>query len=247
MIITTNGIIIRERPVGENDKFVEILTEDKGIIEAKVRGGRKITSKNAAATQLLTYSKLCLNKLNSGYVVNSSQTLNVFFNIRFDVKKLALAAYLSDILRFSTPPEEPAKEPLRLFLNTLHFLDKGNRDTEQLKITFELRIMCELGLTPQLVGCHNCFKFSDEKMYFNLYDGRLCCKNCLDEYEAYRSMTLNETMLHTIRYICLSEFEKIFYFKISQDCQKKLSMITERYMKIQFGKAFASLDYYKKI
>lgn len=247
MLITTKGIIIRERPVKENDKYVEILTEDMGIIEALVRGGRKITSKNCAATQLLTFSKLCLNKTNSGYVLNSSETLNTFYNIRLDVKKLALAAYLSDILRFTTPPEEPAGEVLRLFLNTLHFLNVGSRDTEQMKIVFEMRIMCEIGLMPNLIACHSCYMPTDEVMYFNLYDGRLCCKNCLNEYESYRSMPVDETMLHTMRYICLSEFEKIFYFKISEECQKNLSFITERYIKIQFNKAFPTLDYYKTI
>ncbi|MBQ8884688.1 MAG: DNA repair protein RecO [Oscillospiraceae bacterium] len=247
MIITTKGIILRERPVRENDKYVQILCEDVGIIEALVRGGRKITSKNCAATQLLTYSTICLNKTNSGYVVNSSQVINTFYNIRLDVKKLALAAYFSDILRFTTPPEEPAKEVLRLFLNTLHFLDKGDRDNEQMKIVFELRMMCKIGLMPDLIGCHNCYKHEDDEMYFNLYDGRLCCKNCVNEYELQRSRVIDKTMLHTIRYICLSDFEKIFYFKISENCQKKLSPITEQYMKFQFNKAFNTLDYYKKI
>lgn len=247
MLITTRGIIIRERPVRENDKYVEILTEDKGIVEALVRGGRKITSKNSAATQLLTFSKLCLNKTNSGYVLNSSQTLNTFYNIRLDVKKLALAAYFSDILRFTTPPEEPAREVLRLFLNTLHFLDVGNRDTEQMKILFELRIMCKIGLMPQLIGCHSCYLHEDELFYFNLYDGRLCCKDCLNEYERQRSFQIDKTMLHTIRFICLSDFEKIFYFRISPEYQKKLSVITEKYLIIQFNKVFSTLDYYKKI
>lgn len=247
MIITTRGIVIRERPVRENDKYIEILSEDLGIIEALVRGGRKITSKNCAATQLLTYSTLCLNKTNSGYVVNSSQVLNTFYNIRLDVKKLALSAYFSDILRYTTPPEEPAKNVLRLFLNTLYFLDVGTRDTEQMKIVFELRIMCEIGLMPDLIGCHNCYKCEADEMYFNLYEGRLCCKDCLTERENYQSRVLTRDMLHTVRYICLSDFEKIFYFKISEECQNKLSSITETYMKYQFNKAFATLDYYRKI
>lgn len=247
MIITTNGIILRERAYHENDKFVEILTEDIGIVEALVRGGRKITSKNSSATQLLTYSKLCLNKTNSGYILNSSQTLNTFYNIRLDMEKLALSAYLSDLLRFTTPPEEPSKNVLRLFLNTLYFLNNNSRDTEQMKILFELRIMCEIGLLPDLIGCYNCYKHSDEVMYFNLYDGRLCCKNCLTDYERQRSYHIDETMLHIIRFLCLSDFEKIFNFKFSEKYQKKLTHITENYVKIQLNKAFRTLDYYRKI
>lgn len=246
MLITTKGIILRERPVGENDKYVEVLSEDLGIIEVSVKGARKITSKNSAGTQLLTYSKLCINKSGARYILNSSQPLNSFYNIRLDVKKLALSAYLSDILRFSTPPEEPAGRVLRLFLNTLYYLDNSQRDAEQLKIVFELRIMCELGLMPDLIGCHNCYRTTDD-MHFNLYEGRLVCGDCATENELQKSVPLDPTMLHTIRYICLSEFEKIFSFKITEEYQKKVSAISEKYMTIQFGKAFATLDFYKKI
>ncbi len=247
MLITTNGIIIRERPVGENDKYVEILTKDMGIIEVSVKGARKINSKNGSATQLLTYSKICVNKSRDRYILNSSQTLNTFYNIRLDMKKLALTAYLSDLLRFTTPPEEGSENVLRLFLNTLYFLDKGNRDTEQLKIIFELRLMCKIGLMPQLIGCYNCYLPTDKTMYFDPYEGKLICKNCFDRDSLGRCDIIDETMLHTIRFICLSEFEKIFDFKISENCQKKLSPICERYLKIQLNKAFQTLDFYKSI
>lgn len=247
MLITTNGIVLRERPVGENDKYIEVLSESLGIIEISVKGGRKLTSKNAAATQLLTYSKFCINKSKGRYILNSSQVLNTFFNIRFDMKKLALSAYFSDLLRFTTPPEEPAGNVLRLFLNTLYFLNENKRDITQMKILFELRIMCEIGLMPLLIGCYNCYLPTDKSMYFNLYEGRLVCRNCITENEIHRCYLIDETMLHTIRFICLSEFEKIFNFKISESCQKKLSTLTENYVKIQLNKAFKTLDFYKNI
>lgn len=246
MLITTNGIILRERPVGENDKYAEVLSEDLGVIEVSVKGARKITSKNAAGTQLLTYSRLCVNKTGGRYILNSSQPLNTFYNIRLDVKKLALAAYLSDILRFTTPPEEPAGEVLRLFLNTLYYLDNSSRDTEQLKIVFELRIMCELGLMPELIGCCECFRTTDN-MYLNIYEGKLVCGDCINENEFGKCLPLDKTMLHTVRYICLSEFEKIFSFRISEECQKKLSPVSERYLTVQLSKVFSTLEYYKNI
>lgn len=247
MIITTKGIVLRERGVRENDKYVEILTEDIGIVEALVRGGKKITSKNAAATQLLTYSVFCLNKTNSGYIVNSTQALNNFYNIRLDVEKLALSAYLSDILRYTTPPEEPSKIVLRLLLNTLYYINNGTRDLEQMKGVFEMRAMCEIGLMPDLIGCYNCYKHTDNVMYFNFYDGRLCCEDCLTEYDQNRSHAIDEMLLHIIRYVCLSDFEKIFNIRISEKYQYKLSFLAENYVKIQLNKAFRSLDYYRKI
>ena len=51
-MVTLRGIVLREFPVGENDKFIHIFTKEQGVIEVSVRGGQKMLSKNAGATQL---------------------------------------------------------------------------------------------------------------------------------------------------------------------------------------------------
>ena len=47
------GLVLKERPVGEQDKFVDILTKEKGIIELSVKGGLNINGKSGSSTQLL--------------------------------------------------------------------------------------------------------------------------------------------------------------------------------------------------
>ncbi len=34
LMITIEGIVLRERSVGEADKFIDILTRDRGVLEA---------------------------------------------------------------------------------------------------------------------------------------------------------------------------------------------------------------------
>lgn len=160
---------------------------------------------------------------------------------------MSLVAYLSDLLRYTTPPEEPANIILRLFLNTLHYLNGDERDIEQLKVIFELRLACEIGLMPQLIGCKECYLSSSDKMYFNLYEGNLICENCLTGDELAKSLPLDKTMLHIIRYICLSDFNKIFNFKITEKYQKKVSLVSEKYLKIQLSRYFKSLEFYENI
>ncbi len=38
MLTTVTGIVIRERSVGEQDKFIDLLTADQGVLEVSVRG-----------------------------------------------------------------------------------------------------------------------------------------------------------------------------------------------------------------
>ena len=92
MLITTYGIVIRERNVGENDKFIDVLTSDLGVIELSAKGVKKITSKSFSSAQLFAYSKFCLNKKNDRYYINSAEPVRIFYDIRLDVENFALAS-----------------------------------------------------------------------------------------------------------------------------------------------------------
>ena len=48
---------------------------------------------------------------------------------------------------------------MRLMLNTLHYLENGSREEGLLKPIFELRLMTELGMMPDLLMCRTCGEF----------------------------------------------------------------------------------------
>ena len=55
LMITIEGIVLRERSVGEADKFIDILTRDRGVLEASVKGAKKINGKSGSSSQLFAY------------------------------------------------------------------------------------------------------------------------------------------------------------------------------------------------
>ena len=54
-------------------------------------------------------------------------------------------------------------------------------------------------------------------------------------------------VLHALRLIALSDMAEIFKFKISKLYQPQLSRVTERYVLIQLGRNFKTLDFYKSL
>lgn len=247
MLITTEGVIIHERFVGENDKYIDVLTKDLGIIEISAKGVKKITSKNSASTQLFAYSKLCVNKSKDRYILNSSEPINVFYNLRLDIEKIALASYFSEIIKYSIVSEEPSEAALRLFLNCLHFLSNGERTQQFIKSVFEFRLLSDIGLMPNFVGCKNCSTYLTKQMYFYINEGYILCSNCFSGLESDNIVLLNEPLLHTLRYIIFSDLEKMFNFKLSFVCQKKLSIITEKYLLSHLNRGFKTLEFYKSL
>lgn len=252
ILITTHGLIIRERSVFENDKFVDILTKDLGIIEISVKGAKKITSKSSAGTQLFTYSKLCFSKRGNRYFLNSCEPVRSFYSLSSDLEKYALACYFSEIVKYSITSEQHSENVLRLFLNTLHFLSDGSRSINLLKSIFELRFLTEIGLMPDIVACRNCHEYNCDTMYFDIDSSNIICKKCFVNSEKkfehkHKVTAINETELYSLRYIIFSEYEKLFNFKISDKSEKKICYITEKYLLEKLGRSFKTLDFYKSL
>jgi len=247
MLITTAGVVIRERQIGENDKFVDILTEKNGVIEVSVKGVKKINSTNSAATQLYTYSNFCIKKKNDRYYLNSSEQIKNFYGIRMDIDKLSLACYFSEVIAYAVPNEESSGEILRLLLNTLYFLSNSTRDLPFLKSIFELRFVCELGMMPNVTACIECGRFEGEKMFFDLTGGCFYCENCFGDAESDNIVSLTPAVLSAVRHIVLADFNRLYNFKISPLSQNKLSHVAEQYLLTHVGRSFRTLDFYKSM
>lgn len=260
-MLNVKGLVISERDSGETGKSVTLLTHEHGCIDVYVRGGRK-SRKSVSSTQLFSYASWSLDEKRDSknlmhYYYNSSEPIRLFYDLRLDAKKTALACYFAELLKYACESAENSEEIMRLTLNTLHFLDKGEREPELLRAIFELRLACETGYRPDLIGCHECYKVEDEVMFLNMRSGQLTCKSCREkerqgvtEYpggEDIYTAVLDPTMLYTIRFIALVEQERLFAFRVSERYLTQLTGFTEDYIRYQFGKRFDTLKFYKML
>lgn len=250
MLLTTMGVVIGERAYGENDKFIDIFTKDHGIIEVTVKGGRKLNSKTAASTGLFSYSKFCVNKRGERYYLNSSEIENTFYDLRFDIRKLALASYFAELLKYtvlSYDADESYEIILKLLLNTLYYLEKDTHDIMLLKSIFEFRLLAEIGLIPNLIGCCVCNIYSHKIMHFDIQAGKLYCDNCFSGTDGYNIIPLNESTVSALRHIALSDMSILFNIKVSEKILKEINKITDRYIFSHINHTFKTLDYFKSI
>ena len=245
------GLVIAERNYGENDRFIDILTAEYGVIEICVKGARKLTGKNNASTQLFAYAKFCFNKRNDRYYLNSSELVRVFYQLRLDMKKLALAEYFTEISRFCVTTGQTAKDIMRLLLNSLHFLSEDLRTCEFIKSVFEMRFMTEIGMYPQLIGCRDCYKYDLDEMYFMIDRSFLLCEEHFYSRgyeESYYNVRISRAVFKTLQFICLpDDMEKIFSFRLGEESLRQLNEITEKYILAHIDGRFKALEFYKQI
>lgn len=237
----TKGLVIREQTIGESDRLVTLLTADFGLVKAFVRRAKQIKSRLGSATTLFAYSDFSLYQSKDAFVVDDASPIEVFFNLRKDIERLTLAQYFAQLAFEMGAEEQPEEELLRLILNSLHLLCKGDKSLAQIKAVFELRALCLGGYMPSILACDNCGTYETETMYFDTLEGKIYCENC-PKTGADR---VPKNVITALRFICLTEPGKIFSFNLSNENLKLLSDIAEKYTLSRVQRRLSALEFYK--
>lgn len=244
---TVEGIVLKERSVGEQDKFIDILTKESGVLEISVKGAKKINGRSGSSTQLLAYSRFCIDKRGSYLYLNSAEPIHIFYGLRSSLTKISLASYFADVMRSCIKPEAQNGDIMRLMLNCLHYLETGEREEKLLKAIFELRLMSEIGYMPDIVACRSCGVFEPEELFFCISDGGFFCADCFENRTASDYLKVKLPVLSAVRHIVLTDFNRLFNFRVSESTLQSLAELAEQYMLTHLEHSFGTLEFYKAI
>lgn len=242
--ISAAGLVIKEQNIGEYDRLITVLTARHGLIRAFSRGAKKAKSKKLSATALLTYSDFTFTKTKDTYAVEDAVAKEVFFELREDIVKTALAQYICELAYEFCEQDYESEEILRLFLNSLYFLKEGKKSPLFIKSVTELRLLSLSGYMPALVACDGCGEYETEKMSFCPHSGKLYCNKCIPPQSA---VSLSLSVVRAMRHIVFSDFDKVFSFSLSEKSEEELSRICERYLLLQTSRKFKTLDFFKSL
>ena len=245
MLISTDGIVLKVKNLGNDDCVYTILTREKGVITAFSRNRQRISKGMGSALELFTYSNFVLFQSKERYSINTASSNKVFFGIRRDIEKVSLASYLSELLIELAPEEgEDPNEYVRLLLNCLAMLENGKRTVQFIKPLFELRLMALSGYMPDLLGCAGCGESEGKSLCFLPKEGSIVCNDCIGQVHGQLTVQLTPGELAAMRHIIYAPMEKLFSFALPEQALKRLSAITEQYIFCQLEKTFSTLDFY---
>jgi len=244
-LYTFDGIVLGRREVGDSGLFLDILTDERGIIEAMAHGAKKLNSPLLSSSALFAYSTFCLSRSKARYTVNSAKPKYGFHELGTDIEKLALASYFAQAVRYCTPSEQRQDSIVRFFAIALYELLNG--DNEKTRAAFELRYCRMLGFSPDLSACSNCGIYEHEKMIFLPDRGELLCGDCFDTEYTGRFVRLMPETLSAMRNIVFAELSRCFRFEAGGKALRQLSEVCEDYFLFRTERSFPALDYYKKL
>ncbi len=222
------GIVVKQKSFLDEQKFLTILTANRGLIYARLKIGGQINRTVFSNVNVLGYYEFNIFEGSFGCVVDAVDSIELFFNLRFDPKKLALAQYFCELIVMLTPPTQVSKQHLKLILNSIWFLTHDKHYFKIIKSVFELRLISISGYRPNLVGCKFCNFYKKPNMFYILDQGCLICSDCLKTNLFEFKLKLTNDVLHAMRFIIYKEIDQIFNFKLNVNSLNYLNKITEK-------------------
>lgn len=255
-----DGLVIRVKDMGDHDRYLSVLTAEKGRISILAKGSRSLRGPQLAVSQLYTYANFEYYRRGDFYILKGGSSIQPFYALSMDIDRLNLAAYFCDVICEVTDEGEPAEDMLRLLLNSLYAVSRDLYPQPIVKAAFELRVAALSGYAPELMACARCGETVETRdVYLDVMNGALLCEDCLhrgtpqkridpvydDLREAEVLCPLSPSALAAVRYCLSAPVERLFSFEIKDEQElHAFSKAAQTYLLSHLGRGFDSLNFY---
>lgn len=154
MLFKTRGIVLNYIKYKESSIIAKIYTEEFGLQSYIENGVRSPKSHGKIALfQPLTLLDLVVynNKTKDIQRISELKCSRPFYNIPTDIKKSALAIFVSEVLNLSLKEHSENNQMFDFLFDSLNFLEDHEEQIENFHLFFLLNLSAYLGFEPQNV------------------------------------------------------------------------------------------------
>ena len=240
--LKVKGFVIREVPVGDADRIVDILTADHGLITASARGARRTRSALLMSTQIFSLSnfEMFINK--GHYRINSAELIEAFLSLHQDIDRLICAAHLAEVLLDCTRDAMAQPELYHLWAYTMQALQTQD---DPLLVTHiaQLRMMAEIGFAPQANACVICGnELLQEKSLFSIRSCGTVCTASACRSLAIDARILSTGVLECLKHSLTAPFSRIYNVRLGPTVRSDFFGLSTAYLSHQMEKAYTRLN-----
>lgn len=184
-MIQTSCLVLHSIKFKEHDRIYTLFTRERGKVQARGRGVRKINSKIGPHLQPLSIIDIQLVEGREWYTITGAHNTSLIFQISSNI--LEVSMFVSEILKKSLPEEEP----LESFFDTLQellpiLLNKQHPLLFQ-KALFLMQYLKHTGHAPELCECLHCHKEKDQYC-FDIKHSGIVCHQCSGNHSQSHEM-----------------------------------------------------------
>jgi DNA repair protein RecO (recombination protein O) len=236
------GIVIRERPLGEADKLLTILTRKGGKMAASARGARRTRNRLLGPTQLFCHSRFLLLTGRGLATVGQAEIIEPFVGLREDLERLAYASYFAELVD-GFMGEDDSQPAIFDFLRSLFSGLLKVQDLDLLVRYGELKLVSLAGFMPSLFRCASCgetLPLQVTRAAFSPDAGGLLCSGCSSGQDL---IFLKGSSVAALRHMLTADPKRVSVLAMNEDVRGELKYALRRYLDYYLGKDLKSLDF----
>ena len=174
-LVQTDALVLRRVDLRETDRIFVILSDRFGKMSVIAKGVRRPTARAASHLELFARTRLTLAKGRELDVVTAAESVDLHIGLRTNLEAMSTASHLTELVDQFLPDREPNPRTFRLLAGTLDALNQGN-DPARIGRWFEMQILLEMGIRPELHDCVICGKpVQAEANAFSVGHGGVLC------------------------------------------------------------------------
>jgi DNA repair protein RecO (recombination protein O) len=226
--ISTEAVILASTDVGEEDRILTFLTPDMGLVRAAATSARNLKKGRAASLDLFTRTRLTISiPLKEGRLkrIGTADIISAFMGIRSDYGRLCAASYIGQTIAHCIQEEDPSPGTWELVLYCFSRLD-GGAEPFNVMLPFEVRVLKELGILPELFQCLVCSTEVVGEVCMDPRGGGVVHRHCSSvEY----GQVLSAGDLAVLRYISGKGLAGVDKLQVPEDEAKRLFHIVHSF------------------
>ena len=177
-IYKTQGIVLKQVPLGEADRILTLCTPDMGKLRAVAKGVRRTKSRLGGHLEPLTHVLLSIAQGRALDTITEAETVHSFRGLRENLQLVSQAVYLAELVDGFSVEQSPSAAVFELLLNTLGWLQKA-ANPAQLVRYFEVQLLRSSGFGPELYKCVECQTvLGPGDHLFSCAQGGVLCPQC---------------------------------------------------------------------
>jgi len=226
----TKGIFIKKEDRGEADQLFTIYTGGFGKLKVLGKGIRKIKSKLRSGAEIFFLSEIEFIQGKNYKTMTDAILLEKFSDMRDNLKRLAIACRISEVLDSLVRGQEVDQEIWQLLNESFEKLNNLKIENS-LKIVyyyFLWNLFSILGYNAELYNCVLCRKkLVPNKLYFSPREGGVICQKCSDAVGTKGAKKIEPEVIKILRLIIKRDWKILSKLKMEEDLKKSLKFVSE--------------------
>ena len=175
----TMAVVLRTADFKDNDSMLTLLTQDHGLMSAKVRGAKKQTGKLFCASRQFCCAEYSFYEKDGRFGVKACHIKQSFGHMQDDYEAYASACFVSEVIQKVAQEENESRKMFALVVNVLYALDVKAVSPKTAACYFVQRLLQIEGVYPQTEECVICGS-TESLEKFSVSHGGTVCKKCAE-------------------------------------------------------------------